>query len=60
MERFFRSLKTEWVPEVGYSSFAQAERKILDYMLDYYSQLRPHYHSGGLAPNEAEYNYWLG
>jgi putative transposase len=30
MERFFRSLKTEWIPEVGYSSFAQAEREILD------------------------------
>ena len=60
MERFFRSLKTEWVPEVGYNSFAQAEREILDYMLGYYSQLRPHHHNGGLAPNEAERNYWLG
>jgi hypothetical protein len=41
MERFFRSLKTEWVPTVGYGSFAQAEREILEYMLGYYSQLRP-------------------
>ena len=60
MERFFRSLKTEWVSEVGYGSFAQAEREILDYMLGYYSQLRPHQHNDGLAPNEAERNYWLG
>ncbi|MFN6972113.1 MAG: IS3 family transposase [Rheinheimera sp.] len=60
MERFFRSLKTEWVPTVGYSSFAQAEREILNYMLGYYSQLRPHHYNGGLAPNESERRYWLG
>jgi putative transposase len=29
-------------------------------MLGYYSQLRPHHHNGGLAPNEAEHIYWLG
>uniref|UniRef100_A0A486XR37 Mobile element protein n=1 Tax=Rheinheimera sp. BAL341 TaxID=1708203 RepID=A0A486XR37_9GAMM len=60
MERFFRSLKTEWVPTVGYGSFAQAEREILEYMLGYYSQLRPHHYNGGLAPNETERRYWLG
>lgn len=60
MERFFRSLKTEWVPTTGYSSFAEAEREILDYMLGYYSQLRPHHYNGGLAPNESERRYWLG
>jgi putative transposase len=60
MERFFRSLKTEWVPTIGYSSFAEAEREILDYMLGYYSQLRPHHYNGGLAPNESERRYWLG
>lgn len=27
MERFFKSLKTEWVTTVGHSSFAQAERR---------------------------------
>lgn len=59
MERFFRSLKTEWVPTVGYGSFAQAEREILEYMLGYYSQLRPHHYNGGLAPNESERRYWL-
>ncbi len=49
MERFFRSLKTEWVPTIGYSSFAEAEREILDYKLGYYSQLRPNHYNGGLA-----------
>ena len=54
------SLKTEWIPTVGYSSFAQAEREILNYMLGYYSQFRPHHYNGGLAPNESERRYWLG
>jgi len=30
MERFFRSLKTEWVPEMGYRSFAEVQRSIFN------------------------------
>ncbi len=60
MERFFRSLKTEWAPTVGYRSFTKAEREILNYLLGYYSQLRPHHYNGGLALNESERRYWLG
>lgn len=33
MERFFRSLKTEWIPEVGYSSFEAAKHGITDYIV---------------------------
>ncbi len=55
-----RLLKTEWGPTIGYSSFAEAEREILDYILGYYSQLRPHHYNSGLAPNESERRYWLG
>lgn len=58
MERFFRSLKTEWIPEVGYASFTEAKHGITDYVIGYYSQFRPHTHNGGLAPNEAERRYW--
>ena len=58
MERFFRSLKTEWIPEVGYSSFEEAKHNITDYILGYYSQFRPHANNGGLPPNEAEKHYW--
>jgi putative transposase len=58
MERFFRSLKTEWVPEMGYRSFAEAKRSILNYMSGYYSSTRPHQHNGGLPPNKAEDIYW--
>lgn len=59
MERFFRSLKTEWIPEGGYTSFEEAKRGITDYIVGYYSQSRPHTHNGGLAPNAAEKQYWM-
>lgn len=58
MERFFRSLKTEWIPEVGYSSFEEAKHSITDYAIGYYSQFRPHTHNGGMTPNMAERQYW--
>lgn len=59
MERFFRSLKSEWVPSTGYDSFAQAKHEIIDYIIGYYSQVRPHQHNDGLAPNMAEEKYWI-
>ena len=59
MERFFRSLKSEWVPQTGYHSFAQAKHEIIDYIIGYYSQVRPHQHNEGLAPNVAEEKYWI-
>ena len=58
MERFFRSLKTEWIPITGYRSFAEAKREIGRYIHGYYSQLRPHWYNGGLTPNESEKRYW--
>lgn len=57
MERFFRSLKTEWVPTIGYNSFMDAKNSITDYIIGYYSQTRPHRHNKGLAPNMAERKY---
>ena len=59
MERFFRSLKSEWIPQTGYYSFAEAKTEIIDYIIGYYSQVRPHRHNNGLAPNIAEMNYWV-
>ena len=32
VERFFRSLKTEWVPKIGYQSLIDAQRAMVDYM----------------------------
>ncbi len=57
-ERFFRSLNTEWIPEVGYGSFEEAKQNVTDYVIGYYSQFRPHTHNAGLAPNEAARQYW--
>ena len=54
MERFFRSLKTEWVPITGYQNFIEAKNEISRYITGYYSELRPHWHNGGLTPNESE------
>ncbi len=48
MERFFRSLKNEWMPVVGYVSFSEAAHAITDYIVGYYSALRPHEYNGGL------------
>jgi putative transposase len=59
MERFFRSLKSEWVPTTGYSSFNEAQVSITQYIVEYYSENRPHQHNGGLPPNKAEAKYNL-
>jgi len=59
MERFFRSLKTEWVPTVGYGSFQEAKNSIIDYIAGYCSQTRPHQHNSGLSPNESERKFWI-
>jgi len=48
MERFFRSLKTEWMPTVGWRLFSEAKVEIARYITGYYSQLRPHTFNVGL------------
>lgn len=57
MERFFRSLKNEWVPVTGYINFSDAAHAITNYIVGYYSALRPHEYNGGLPPNESENRY---
>jgi len=59
MERFFRSLKSEWMPATGYHSFTEAKHEIIRYIIGYYSQVRPHQHNDGIAPNVAEEKYWI-
>jgi putative transposase len=58
VERFFRSLKTEWIPEIGYGTLEQAKHHIVEYTLGYYSQFKPHTHNNGLAPRVIEQQYW--
>ncbi|CAD5733845.1 transposase [Escherichia coli] len=58
MERFFRSLKNEWIPVTGYMNFSDAAHEITGYIVGYYNALRPHEYNGGLPPNESENRYW--
>ncbi|EHN0889246.1 IS3 family transposase, partial [Escherichia coli] len=50
--------ENEWMPVVGYVSFSEAAHAITDYIVGYYSALRPHEYNGGLPPNESENRYW--
>lgn len=54
MERLFRSLKTEWIPVLGYHSLAAARKDICSYLMQYYNQQRPHSFNNGLAPVAVE------
>ena len=54
MERLFRSLKTEWIPPLGYRSLEAAQRDISDYFMRYYNWLRPHAANNGVPPARAE------
>ena len=54
MERLFRSLKSEWVPSLGYADLTEAKKDIGRYLMDYYNQQRPHTFNDGLTPVEAE------
>ena len=59
MERLFRSLKTEWIPSGGYRNLPEAQNHIGDYIISYYSRVRPHAFNGGKTPNKTEQIYWL-
>jgi putative transposase len=54
MERFFGSLKSEWMPKQGYETFEEADLDLHKYIHDYYNSARPHTHNNGLPPNIAE------
>lgn len=54
MERLFRSLKTEWIPPMGYHSLMAARQDVSYYLMVHYNQQRPHTFNGGLAPKVAE------
>jgi putative transposase len=54
MERLFRSLKTEWVPDKGYRSVMEAKMDVGRYLMHYYNGYRPHSANNGLSPSAAE------
>jgi len=47
MERVFRSLKTEWIPTVGYMTAQEANRDISHYLMHRYNWIRPHQFNNG-------------
>mgnify|MGYP000467474942 CR=1 FL=1 len=54
MERLFRSLKSEWVPSVGYMTTREAIQDVSYYLMHRYNWIRPHQFNDGLAPAVAE------
>lgn len=54
MERFFGSLKSEWIPEQGYSDLHEAKSDIVRYLTHYYNRIRPHSYNNGQPPLLAE------
>lgn len=54
MERFFGSLKSEWIPETGYSDIDEAKTDILYYLTHYYNRVRAHSYNDYRAPVVAE------
>src|SRR5690606_30046258 len=50
MERLFRSLKSEWVPALGYRNLPEAQKDVGGYLMDYYNRQRPHTLNGGISP----------
>lgn len=54
MERLFRSLKSEWVPNTGYRSVPEATMDIGWYLMTYYNRRRPHAANEGLPPARKE------
>jgi len=54
MERLFRSLKSEWIPESWYRSLQEAKMDIGRYLMGFYNQQRPHSVSDGISPHAAE------
>jgi len=57
-QEMFNEVELTVVAEMGYHSFSEAKSEIINYIIGYYSQVRPHRHNDGLAPNVAEQKYW--
>lgn len=53
-ERFFRSFKTEWMPNECYMSYDEAEHDIFQYIVKHYNSDRGHSYNNYLSPNAAE------
>jgi putative transposase len=54
MEKLFRSLKTEWMPELGCGCELEASKDVSFHLVDYYNWVRPHAVNEALPPAMAE------
>ena len=54
VERFFGSLKKEWIPPMGYSHLEHARLDVLRYIEMFYNSKRLHSTLGYLAPSQFE------
>lgn len=57
MERFFATLKVEWVHDQRYASHAEAKQDIVRYIEGFYNRRRRHSALGYLSPLEFERRY---
>lgn len=53
MGRVFRSLKTEWIPTMGYTTVQQAQRDISHFLMNRYNWVRPYKFNGGIPSAQA-------
>ena len=54
MERLYRSLKTQWVPAVGYMNASLAQQDIGRFLMQRYNWKQSHQFNGGLPPAVTE------
>lgn len=57
-ERFFRSLKSEWINKTVYDDTTEMQHDIADYIFGYYRKLRPHTFNNQLTPEKKEQLYY--
>lgn len=56
IERFFRSLKSEWMPKRGYEDMKSAKQDLLPYLTHYYNRERLHSFNSYATPVQKEEN----
>ena len=52
MERFFNTMKSEFIYHYYFKTFKQLNSYLLDYIFIWYNSLRPHTNNGGKTPYE--------
>ena len=58
MECFFINYNSEWMPKKGYTNFNETKNDLIQYIVNYYADVRPHKHNGNITPNKSEQIYW--